>query len=795
MQNTHNMVIRVVTSKNKHDVDVPIERLRFVPQRLNNDVSWFFRNELKTHLTYQSYSQDDPTPSTSSTSIASPSKATSSTFGQISLKRLKNTFDDVPDDIELTREQLYGKFFRSIKGQRGLGEPKTKCLACNKIFSSKNRKFHALHNHATMRPLKCEICPQKFFLTNKRIKHMSRRHPEDYKCSVCSIQYDRAHHYANHMQTEHKIVVKVPKIDQNEINVPAHLMRFTKKSTAVRTLAKLNKNPQFCDIGDDSESSSFFLLPQDPLKCSECDEEFDSSRSLRIHMRNHSSSVGYKAIVAEITRARELKALEYVHQCDVCEKKFSAIFALNAHKKFKHSVELSTPESRKRKAAESTKPKYEVECDICEFTSHRRDYIEHHVKAAHKPEFHCRNCTRILSNYNLYMYHMSEMHPKAKENVSKLNKCSECYKSFRTVECLTIHKEKKHLTESEIPENYCGICGVSYLDAVGLEIHNSNHVHRSIKSFVEGRCIPMTVGIKSEPEENKSMLVDNGETASDAEDPFERMLVQKIAPDDQPPPAKRSRFAPSRLSILRSSEDDDKLEYLKFLQCTNGIYKCGICGKQKTARKYMLHHLKQHKEVPTYRCERCDEKFVFKKKYDKHMLIHNEPDEPDAPLLREENDAEEHPKFQEIVKNEISCDICKQNFKLTIMLNRHNSTWHADDNPDKELSMEEQKAKPELGVIKLLRCKHCLEAFIKPSELKDHLKDRHNSESIDQPLECEASQSTNECGTSKSGNFPCDKCRFVFQEKKFLDNHQKFFCRHRQAKSESEEVTNVINEQ
>lgn len=124
------------------------------------------------------------------------------------------------------------------------------------------------------------------------------------------------------------------------------------------------------------------------------------------------------------------------------------------------------------------------------------------------------------------------------------------------------------------------------------------------------------------------------------------------------------------------------------------------------------------------------------------------------------------------------------------MRNRHNSTWHGEENEFRALSMAEQKQKKEepkleLAPIKLLRCKHCLEAFIKPLELKEHLKVKHNSESTDQPPD-EATRSS----------FNCEKCKYVFEEKKFLENHQKFFCVHRQLKSETDTTPQtVINEQ
>lgn len=40
MQQAHNMLIRVLTSKKKSEVDVPLDRLRFLPERLDNDVSY-----------------------------------------------------------------------------------------------------------------------------------------------------------------------------------------------------------------------------------------------------------------------------------------------------------------------------------------------------------------------------------------------------------------------------------------------------------------------------------------------------------------------------------------------------------------------------------------------------------------------------------------------------------------------------------------------------------------------------------------------------------------------------------
>lgn len=724
------------------------------------------------------------------------------------LKRSKNTFNDIPDDIEFTREQFYGKFYRSIKGLRGL---KTKCLACQKTFSSKNRKLHAVHNHATTRPMKCELCDVGFFLAVKRMKHMNRKHRDDYKCTVCGVQFDRGINYVEHMEKEHQVTVTVPLVDDKLVQVTNNDMRFTKKVTAVRALGKLNnKETNSCD-------TSFVSSSLGPWKCDECTEEFDSSRAHRIHLRHHLNGGTFvKQIPEFVEPQKEIKTNEPNQECDICEKKFSTPLALSAHKSFKHKTESMIALSRKRKA---DRIKYDVDCDMCDFVSPRRDYVEHHVKHNHKPEFFCKHCLRTLSNYNIYLYHINESHPKAIEVLQFAKKCNECQKSFRTDENLKMHQEYKHGINAVQRPHRCQPCGVVFKNESLFEQHNQNHYHSGLVKFLSNQSIgkphtprtpfgrpqpssslihrPLTrFKVKNEPVEVEAMKFYGHENTQESDvdkDPFKKMLERKID-DLNEPPAKRARLAapsptPAHVNTPQSSDDtNDKLEYLKYLQTHADGFKCGICGKKKAVRKYMLHHLKQHDEVPTYKCPKCPEKFVFRTKYDKHLLSHESHSGLGNELRQEMNVDEEHPKFQDLPKEvptAIKCGICQMNFKLTIMLNRHNSTWHSDDNFDKRLSMSEQKAKKdepkqEVAVLKLLKCKLCQQAFIKPLELKEHLKEEHNTESNDIQMDLEQCQSSAQGEPNKSGIFSCDKCKIHYTEKKFLENHQRHFCIHRE---------------
>lgn len=631
---------------------------------------------------------------------------------------------------------------------------------------------------------------------------MRMKHPNDFHCSDCDVRFDRGKAFVEHMLKDHEKVVTVPEVNDDDINVPGHVMRFTKKSTAVRTLKKEQ---------DEASTSMDSFTQSRPKECSICDLVFDSTREYRMHQRLHSNEGGTSFALPLIVPALPAPVIEKpirvpTHECDVCGKMFLTNLARNAHKNFKHKSENSPPKKRK-----GEKLRYDVDCDICPFTSHRRDYVEHHVKAAHKTEFDCPFCYRILSNYNIYMFHVKDAH-KRKESAQCKHVCEECGKGFRKEESLKLHKESKHGENYKTPERYCSPCGVIYKSDIGLSVHQLNFYHLQLAKFIELKKSGVEfdasdfsrMKIKSEPQEIKSAVqLDASDVNVDVEDedeedadPFTKMMESKLN-EDEPPPEKRFKPSEPLDQTLSHSNGDDKLDYLAHLQCVDDSFKCGICGKVKKVRKHMLHHLKQHKEIPTYSCAQCNEKFVFKRKYEKHLEMHSNQ-EPQ----RLEMNVDEHPKYQEVPKddsNEIKCQICDVSFKLKIMLNRHNSTWHGDENLDKMLSMDDQKSKKneskqELVVIKLLKCKHCLEAFIKPTELMDHLRLKHASKSVEGPEnmeddeEDEGSESTSGQVDNGSGTFACDKCKLSFDQKKYLENHQTFFCINRRTDQ-------VINEQ
>lgn len=725
MSNEHSMTLNIASNKSEHEVDIPFDRLRFKPNIKNDIMQGTAGNNTQS------------------------------------------------GDGGMSRDNFTGKYLSRFHVD---GELHLKCSACNKSFLAKHKRFHLIQHHAKTRPFGCELCDSRFISNFKRIKHMEIHHPNDFNCQICNKQFEKSVIYAKHMEELHKMNIKV----NSNINVDINgddMLYYEKVKKVKSNLSTITSNSI-----EESDNSSFNLI--ESLHCDVCNIDCDSSRSYRQHMRDHvggvDSMLGNSRIKVEKQSKKTIKPVvpAQLYPCDLCDKQLSSALARNAHRNFKHGVykEKQTIPSQK----------VEIICEICQFTSYRRDYLEQHMKQQHRGEFKCPHCKRALSSYNYYAYHL-ETHHFTKPDLSQLFKCSDCDSYFNIEENLQLHRDVYHGENPPQRSHFCKLCTMNFRSISHLTTHLETYTHKNLTNFFNG-TLQITSKIKEEPCERNP-------TENHPEKNNDKREKQN---DNVEPKAKRIK-----LSNVESITEHDKLEYMKYLQTTeSGHFKCGICGKMKSLRKYMLHHLKQHKEVPTYDCDKCPERFVFKTKFDKHMELHENGgvvtmngttsnvnnDKAESSLIikpKEDVIEDEHPKFQEMKKNppEIKCTICNLTFKLTIMLNKHNSTWHSESNPFKELTMSDQKQKKSnetISVIKFLRCEHCKEAFLKQEELENHVKTVHKkTTNDDNDADADDDEEDDNMDLEPTTIFSCDKCPLKFQNIKFLENHQKFFCIHR----------------
>lgn len=705
MSTEHNMNVNIASNKTAEEIDIPFDRLRFLPKlNTNGDGNVSANHQNLYGLDYN--------------------------FSVFMCSQESNEKRD-PSDNSMSREEFTQRF---ITRSHIDGELHLTCKPCKRTFIAKQKRFHLIHLHSKVKPFGCNMCSNRFMSNFKRVLHMKNQHPNDFNCQICAIQMETAEKYSEHMKDIHQITIKVS--SNSNLDISGEDMRYFEKITKPRKMIRPSASSEVVD-----ENSW-----TDTLHCDICKIDFDSSRSYRQHVRDHSGENGTLEIVPKMEIKKEPN-VEKSFPCDMCDKVLSSLLAKNAHKKFKHGIHDGSQKTQNQK--------FQVMCEICPFTTYRRDYLEHHMKAVHRPEFACPHCKRYLSSYNYYIYHIKTTHFQ-KVDKSKLLKCPDCDSCFKLDENLQQHKESKHGENPPKRNNYCNLCGMDFRQPIQLKVHYEQYTHKNMENFFNGETSKSS--IKGEPTE-KIPVYDTPNESTDN-------LVKKNENHNEQSTKESEEPLSKRPKLMSECPDDaisesDKLEYLKYLQTTeSGNFMCGICGKIKTLRKYMLHHLKQHKEVPTYNCEKCPERFVFKTKYDKHMELHQNGASEEFVIVNE------HPKYQEVKKqpSEIKCSICHMTFKLTIILNKHNTTWHSDGNPLKDLSMQEQKQRK--------------------SELsgKSPTDKRENVAKVSVNADDEAND-----------NFDCDKCFIKFHDKKYLENHQKFFCVYRSQGAQGS--SKVLNEQ
>ena len=597
--------------------------------------------------------------------------------------------------------------------------------------------------------------------------------------------------------------------------------------------------------------------------CLECNQEFESSRSYRFHMRVHHVKVENDFIEVKIEPedVPEMSVMEIkqepkkFHVCDICQKGFVAVISLNAHKKFRHSIEpaaeledediqvvnlTSTPVKKK------SKKEIQHECEVCDVVLFRKDYLQSHVRIVHPGEYVCPFCPRINHFYVDLINHMKSAHPNSIFDDTKLYDCVQCIAKFWVKENLNIHMMEKHVKNPVVNGCYCAPCKTTYFHSISHLRHIQHSTHKEMSEvYASLQKKRQNIEIVNEPMEEESV----------------GMKVNNI-------PQRRN-----------STTNQDK-KYIKYF-LTNTDFGCLICKQKFTNRKSLIRHLKTHNEIRTMDCPMCPSKFFFKIIYNKHLKTHKTPravanvedslkitcnicqhlftskkslmihievrhnvknnlnfkcgfcgilhdnedelmrhfkthtdnhedrvhvkgeivESEELEKIKEETEeleeVKEEPEENENVNEGRYCQICKHVFSFKIMYNNHISIWHNESNPNKHLTRVEQKRikENEKNIIKFTKCKLCDEVFIKPDDLVDHVKTKHSSTSNNDNSDDEQRLIIDETETSKT-EFNCDKCILSFPCQLYLTNHQKYFClTSPKVVCTSSENENLLNEQ
>jgi len=169
------------------------------------------------------------------------------------------------------------------------------------------------------------------------------------------------------------------------------------------------------------------------LRCQVCDKMFDNMYSLYVHLQSHDEGVDSQQ-----------------HKCEFCEKSYKTASSLKIHVAYHHDFD---------------KDKI-FTCQTCGMMFPRRDRLSAHLET-HKP----LNEKRSLMTSNLAR--CSHFAPNMKYSFYEPLSCKDCT-GFICKFCLYVFSTKRRFI-AHTHTNYCGTCGVKYLDKKFYDFHMAFH--------------------------------------------------------------------------------------------------------------------------------------------------------------------------------------------------------------------------------------------------------------------------------------------------------------------------------
>ncbi|KAJ6635508.1 Zinc finger protein [Pseudolycoriella hygida] len=193
------------------------------------------------------------------------------------------------------------------------------------------------------------------------------------------------------------------------------------------------------------------------------------------------------------------------------------------------------------------------------------------------PPFICGVCSKVLSNYSSFKYHM-QLHSDKKPYL-----CSDCGESFKTRNAYDGHI----ITHNEDAMHKCQICQKSYRQAASLRCHMLTHSgEKPFKCDICGKGMTQKSGFK------KHMLIHTGEK-----------------PHRCDHCGRDFRYS-SNLIIHKRSHFGEKK------------HKCDVCDKKFVGAEQLKRHSLTHTGHKPFKCDKCNKCFNRRSSLQVHQKTH-----------------------------------------------------------------------------------------------------------------------------------------------------------------------------
>lgn len=285
------------------------------------------------------------------------------------------------------------------------------CIPCNLPVQTKNLSYHMMKFHASLLPYKCPFCHLRFEFHSYRMRHMLKRHPDDYKCVQCGLQFAASEDIAVHLLNEHNISSIYEQAPGQEKDLHATEIRYVASPSSKHNTA------------DSSRSSSVSV--QEPSTSTY--QRISRSRSASANRREstHQKEQFIKPVIkSEPVFPEVIMHSIFGHENPVIDhdsgesedmsyEQFAKRHILNIGKDEIKCVpcDLILPKGRLLihvRQYHATKQCFS--CELCPQGFHRTDERKRHMGKFHPNQYKCDPCEEQFISAHSVMTHMKEVH-------------------------------------------------------------------------------------------------------------------------------------------------------------------------------------------------------------------------------------------------------------------------------------------------------------------------------------------------------------------------------------------------
>nr|XP_019948239.1 PREDICTED: uncharacterized protein LOC109633089 [Paralichthys olivaceus] len=492
------------------------------------------------------------------------------------------------------------------------------CHVCGKTFPTSESLEDHQRCHLGEKPHECEECGRCFFQASQLQQHQ-RMHKSEFQCQACGRGFVTLFALRKHKHTHGKSrPYRCPKCD----------FSFTGPSQLAEHMTTHREESFPCDI---------------------CNRVFLSKTSRAEHRKSHSKSGDHHPTTVSrakhemsspLSESSSVFTKELKYRCGVCNERFKDPEQLSEH---------GCMAAKERPYSCSDCDKYFLHA------SHLKKHRNMHHLSLSKNEYPCNQCNSSFSSSQQFLSHLkTHVDPSAAIKRKAEGKdrdsficpvCHQCYTSaIELIGHFPIHLDSTF---------ECKICKMKFPSGRKLEEHEQTHLTPSTEfecTECGQRCLGSHAFLQHHCSQHQHGMMESKCSNLSAE--INPPTYQPAAEEEEVDVTGEDLFNCPHCSMQFPSKSG-LLEHQNKIHLKEKPFKCDICGKTFTVRRYLREHLRRHHlksaaAQKQFECSQCQSEFSTAQDLSLHMRLH---------------------AVKEV--GEFRCDMCYKSFSRWSLLKQH----------------------------------------------------------------------------------------------------------------------------